>query len=60
MGSMQRLRRVFGFEIERCPKCGARLRVIAVVDDPPLIKRILEHLEAREQRARAPPSVRAA
>jgi len=44
---MQRLRRVFGFESERCPKCGARLRVIAVVDDPALIQRILEHLEAR-------------
>ena len=60
MSWMQRLHRVFGIEIERCPKCAAKLRVICVVDDPALIGRILEHLDARDHTPRAPPSVHAA
>jgi len=60
MSWMQRLHRVFAIDIRTCPRCGANLRVIAVVDDPALINRILEHVDARERAARAPPSVHAA
>jgi hypothetical protein len=26
------------------PRCGGRMRVIAVIDDPPVVRRILTHL----------------
>jgi hypothetical protein len=40
----QRLKRVFAIEIETCQRCGGRLRVIASIEAPPVIARILEHL----------------
>ncbi|MDH3671344.1 MAG: transposase [Gammaproteobacteria bacterium] len=52
----QRLRRVFDIDISRCPRCGAALRVLAVITDPRVIAAILAHLETRA--ARAPPPVR--
>jgi hypothetical protein len=38
---MQRLKRVFAIEIERCYRCGGRLEVIASIEEPALIERIL-------------------
>jgi hypothetical protein len=35
---------VFAIEIEICRGCGGRLRVIASIEAPPVIARILEHL----------------
>jgi hypothetical protein len=52
----QRLRRVFDSDISRCTRCGAALRVLAVITDPRVIAAILTHLEART--ARAPPPLR--
>jgi hypothetical protein len=40
----QRLKRVFAIDIETCRQCGGRLRVIASIEDPAVIERILEHL----------------
>jgi hypothetical protein len=40
----QRLQRVFAIDIEVCRGCGGRLRVIASIEDPEVIERILEHL----------------
>jgi hypothetical protein len=59
MSWMQRLKRVFAIDIETCPDCGGKLRVIACIEDPPLIRHILAHIERREalinRAARAPP-----
>ena len=44
---MQRLKRVFAIEIERCRGCGGRLEVIASIEDPALIERILAHVRQR-------------
>ena len=59
MSWMQRLKRVFAIDIETCPECGGRLRVIACVEDPPLIAKILGHVQRREAlfdgTPRAPP-----
>jgi hypothetical protein len=59
MSWMQRLRRVFAIDIETCPACGGTLRVIACIEDPPLIARILGHVRQREllidSTPRAPP-----
>ena len=44
---MQRLKRVFAIDIETCPKCGGKLRVIACIEDPDVIATILEHIRTR-------------
>jgi hypothetical protein len=41
------LKRVFGIDIERCARCGGRLRVIASIEEPALIVRILAHRRER-------------
>jgi hypothetical protein len=57
----QRLKRVFAIDIEVCRRCGGQLKVIASIEDPPVIDRILEHLGCNSETAdsanpsRAPP-----
>ncbi len=57
---MQRLKRVFTIDIETCPDCGGKLRVIACIEAPLLITKILEHVQRHEaaatMQARAPPA----
>ena len=57
---MQHLKRVFAIDIETCPDCGGTLRVIACIEDPPLIAKILGHVRSHETvaaiQARAPPT----
>ena len=54
------LKRVFG-DVLICPRCGHRpMRVIAAIDDPPLVEHILTHLRLPTARpeispARSPP-----
>lgn len=43
----ERLKRVFEIDINLCPLCGGRLRVIADITDPDLIRKILEHVNSR-------------
>ena len=40
----QRLKRVFAIEIEKCEKCGGPVRIIASIEDPDVIQKILKHL----------------
>lgn len=47
MNWAQRLKRVFGIEIESCEQSGGKVRVIASIEDPALIGKILKHLESR-------------
>jgi hypothetical protein len=35
-------------DIETCPECSGKLRVIACIEDPPLIAKILGHVQRRE------------
>jgi len=58
----QRLKRVFKIDIETCDQCAGTVKVIACIEDPALVKRILDHLEQRSEPgrmvthpARAPP-----
>jgi len=59
----RRLKRVFGIEIEQCARCGGRLKVIANIEEPEVIERILAHRRERGEEAaptaslgaRAPP-----
>jgi hypothetical protein len=40
----QRLKRVFRIDIETCERCGGKVRIIASIEDPAVIGRILAHL----------------
>jgi hypothetical protein len=40
---------VFAIEIERCRGCGGPLEVIASIEDPALIERILAHVRQRSE-----------
>jgi hypothetical protein len=45
MSWAQRLKRVFGIDIDLCTRCGGKLRVIASIEEPDVIAKILAHLE---------------
>lgn len=54
----QRLKRVFNIDIETCEKCQGPVRIISCVEDPAVIRQILEHLRNRgsaQTQARLPP-----
>ena len=41
----KRLKRVFNIDIETCDKCGGDVRIIASIEDPAVIHKILTHLD---------------
>jgi hypothetical protein len=41
------MKRTFGFDVLRCPKCSRKMRVIATLTEPPVVRQILEHLGVR-------------
>ena len=43
----QRLKRVFGIDIESCPACGGAEKVIACIEDLVVIQKILDHLKQK-------------
>jgi hypothetical protein len=45
MNWARRLKRVFGVEIEGCARCGGKLKIIASIEEPAVIARILAHLD---------------
>ena len=52
--------RTFGFDVLACPRCGGRLRLIALIEAAAVIERILRHLGVPTEiptprPARAPP-----
>jgi hypothetical protein len=59
----QRLKWVFGIEIETYEQCGGALKVIASIEDPLMIQKILSHLNTKNDevvellppQSRAPP-----
>jgi hypothetical protein len=46
------LKRVFDLDVKHCPNCGGDLKIIAAIEDPPVINKILSHLGLP---TRAPP-----
>jgi hypothetical protein len=61
----QRLKRVFGIDMETSPACDGAVKVIACIEDPVVIKRILDHLKQKAEpnepsslpESRAPPTI---
>jgi hypothetical protein len=59
----KRLKRVFQVDVETCPSCGGTVQIIASIEDPPVIERILTHLASKDlpglwAESRAPPTER--
>ena len=52
-------KRVFDINIERCPQCRAQMKLIAVIEEPAAIARILTHLGLAAQPPPRAPAVRA-
>ena len=50
----QRLKRVFDIDVKSCVRCGGAVRVIASIEEPALIERILAHV--RERGAKVEPA----
>ena len=48
MSWVQRLKRVFGIEIETCAQCGGKVKVIASIEDSAVIAKFLGHVAVRE------------
>ena len=44
MGSARLLKRVFDIVLEHCAQCGGELKIIAAIEEPAVIVRILTHL----------------
>ena len=54
------MQRTFGLDVLACPRCGGRLRLIALIEQAAVIKRVLGHLGLPTELpvprpARAPP-----
>ncbi len=43
-----------GIDIETCPACGGAMRIIACIEDPEVIEKILAHLDAKVAEPEAP------
>lgn len=58
----QRLKRVFKIDIETCHHCNGAVRLIACIEDPAIIEKILTHLKIKAAafwpEGRAPPEHR--
>ncbi|MCH8137214.1 MAG: IS91 family transposase [Proteobacteria bacterium] len=63
----QRLKRVFNIDITICNRCSGAVKIIACIEDPLVIKKILDHLDAKSRalasanqlpEPRAPPQAR--
>lgn len=60
----QRLKRVFNIDIETCSACGGAMTVIACIEAPVVINKILAHLKKKDEasesnalpESRAPPA----
>jgi hypothetical protein len=52
MGWARLLKRVFDLDLEHCPQCGGNFKIIAAIEEPAVIVKILTHLGLP---ARAPP-----
>jgi hypothetical protein len=43
----KRLKRVFDIDIETCSECGGDVKIIASIEDPVVIRKILAHLDQK-------------
>ncbi len=51
----QRLKRVFNIDIETCRECGGAVKIIACIEDPVVIQKILDHLKTKAETSEPSP-----
>ena len=56
-----RLKRAFNIDINTCQECGGAVKIIACIDDPAVINKILKHIQVKQTEfilpnTRAPPA----
>ena len=56
MSWAQRLKRVFNIDRQTCNQCVGAVKVVVCIEDPTVIKRILEHLDHRTELAETTPN----
>ena len=54
MTGVQRLKRILKIDIETCASCGGPMKMIACIEDPAVIKRILAYLASHPSTAQHP------
>ena len=55
MGWAHLLKRVFNIDLEHCLQCGGEFKIIAAIEEPAVIVRILTHLGVATRAALAGP-----
>jgi len=50
------LKKVYEVDPLVCPRCGFPLRVLSLIEDPPVVRKILDHLGLWDARQRPPPA----
>jgi hypothetical protein len=50
----RRLKRVFNIDISECEKCKGPVKIIACIEDPIVIEKILNYLKVKEVRQTSP------
>ena len=48
MSWAQRLRHIFKIDVTQCSECGGEVRVIALIEGPAVIGKILDHLDSQQ------------
>jgi hypothetical protein len=54
------IQKIYEVDPLTCAKCRGRMRIIAFIEDPEIVKKILKHLGLWNQKARPPPKLRPA
>jgi len=49
------IRKIYEVDPLLCPKCGAEMKIVAFIDDPPVIRKILGHLGISSSSGLDPP-----
>lgn len=49
------IRRIYEVDPLSCTECGSEMKIVSFIMDPPVIKKILEHIAKKRNRGRAPP-----
>ena len=55
----RRLKRVFRIDVEVCEHCGGAVKIIASIERPEVIERILRHVRGKGRARRRPQAPRA-
>ena len=48
----QHLKRVFNIDVTICSRCGGSVKIIACIEDPLVVKKTLDYLEAKSSAGR--------